>query len=67
MFRLSGYVAGLWLGASMAAYGVAAAMVFFTTGQVMVPRKKGCHLMGVQEAATQLITWADNAGATRHG
>jgi hypothetical protein len=66
MFKLSGYVAGLWLGATIAAYGAAAAMVFFTTGQVLVPRKKGCQMMSVQEAATQLTAWTNRAGATHH-
>jgi hypothetical protein len=60
MFRGGKYVAGLWLGAVIAAYGVACALLYFLTGEVLVPQKSGARLLSLGEIADGLETLADN-------
>ncbi|MBN1402513.1 MAG: hypothetical protein JXA74_16860 [Anaerolineae bacterium] len=59
MFRGGKYVAGLWLGAVIAAYGVACAMLYFLTGEILVPEKRGARLLSLGEIAGGLETLAD--------
>jgi hypothetical protein len=59
MFRGGKYVAGLWLGAVIAGYGVACALLYFLTGQVLVPQKNGAKLLPLGEITEGLESLAE--------
>ena len=45
------YLTGLWLGATLVAYAVAAVQLYLSTGNLLVPYKKGARLVPIDDAA----------------
>ena len=45
------YLTGLWVGATLVAYAVAAVQLYLLTGDLLVPHKKGARLVPIGDAA----------------
>ncbi len=60
MLRACKYVAGIWLGALIAGYGVACGLLFVMTGQILVPQKQGARLLSPTQLVASIETWLDN-------
>ena len=54
MFGSSKFWLGLWAGASVLAYVIAAAFLYVCTGKLLLPRKRGASLVSVERLSTLL-------------
>ena len=57
MTKTPRYLAGLWLGATISAFGMSLALLYAMTGNVLVPQRKGAQLVPAQEAVHAFGQW----------